>query len=182
MVDCHVTATGQNSQKFRSSQQRQVTPDYPVSNKGRRIQRSTPTGNWRGTHRTVNSVVSGVPVDWKQLLSVQRSYGGLEPINTSPTGHSWCGSPSNISRHIVDISKPSQPPPFIDLSHTQDLGHIKVSQVPQKRDQAKESYSCVFSDSALWESLRESVCYILWSFEHWVFDSHSSSSKLFGDL
>jgi hypothetical protein len=73
----------------------------------------------------------------------------LEAINTpQPTISRW-GSPSNISKHIVDIFKPSQPPPFIDLSHTQDLAHIKASQVPLKRDQAKESYLCVFSDSAL---------------------------------
>jgi hypothetical protein len=47
----------------------------------------------------------------------------LVAINTTPTGHFKCGRPSNIPSHIVDISKPSQPPLFIDPSYTQDLDH-----------------------------------------------------------
>ena len=55
---------------------------------------------------------------------------------------------------------------------------LQPSQVPQKRDQAKESYSCEFSTSALWDSLRESVCYILWSFERGVLTPiHCKASK-----
>jgi hypothetical protein len=45
---------------------------------------------------------------------------------------------------------------------------LQPTQVPQKREQAKESFSCEFSTSALWDSLRESVCYILWSFARGV--------------
>jgi hypothetical protein len=137
-------------------------------------QLQTPTVGWRGTHRTVNSVVSGAhrtircarrqkaAAFWPTAIWGVRAYKYPQPAISRG------GSPSNISKNVVDISKPSQPPPFIDLSHTQELGHIKASQGPQKRDQARKSYSCVFSDSALWESLRESMCYILWSFEHGV--------------
>jgi hypothetical protein len=41
---------------------------------------------------------------------------------------------------------------------------LQPTQVPQKREQAKESFSCEFSTSALWDSLRDSVYYILRSF------------------
>jgi hypothetical protein len=103
-------------------------------------------------HRKRNSVC---PVAHRTVRCAHRQQPSLMAtrwlvaINTTQPAISRCGSPSNISRHIIDISKPYQPPPFIDLSHTQDLGHKKASQVPQKRDQAKESYSCEFSDSAL---------------------------------
>jgi hypothetical protein len=170
-VDCYAVRKDRKAEAVKESQSHRTVrcvTGLSGAPQGRQIQRSTPTGDWHGRHRILNNVVSGVPVDRKLLLSVQRPYEGLEPINITPTGHFNVWEPSNISRHIVDISKPSQPLPFIDLSHTQELGDIKASQVPQKRDQAKESYSCEFSDSALWESLRESVCYILWSFEHEV--------------
>jgi hypothetical protein len=49
----------------------------------------------------------------------------LVAINTTPTGHLRGREPKQHSSHIVDLSKPSQPLPFIDLSHTQDLGHHK---------------------------------------------------------
>jgi hypothetical protein len=55
---------------------------------------------------------------------------------------------------------------------------LQPTQVPQKRDQAKERFSCEFSNRALWESLRESVCYILWSFERGVLTAiHCKASK-----
>jgi hypothetical protein len=48
--------------------------------------------------------LSVVPVDRKLLLSVQRLYGGLGPINTTPTGHFKVWEPKQhikaYNRHI----------------------------------------------------------------------------------
>jgi hypothetical protein len=57
----------------------------------------------------------------------------LVAINTTPTGHFKCGSPSNIPSHLVDILKPSQPHIFIDLSYAQDLGHYNQHKCHKKR-------------------------------------------------
>jgi hypothetical protein len=62
----------------------------------------------------------------------------LVAINTTPTGTSRCGSPSNIPSHIVDISKPSQPPLFIDRSYTQDLDHYNQHKCHKKRSSKRE--------------------------------------------
>jgi hypothetical protein len=73
-----------------------VAPDCPVCTglsdvpTGRR-QRSIATGaNGRLTWRApdIHCAVSGAPVNRKLLLSVQRLVGGVEAINTTPTGHS----------------------------------------------------------------------------------------------
>jgi hypothetical protein len=115
------------------------------------------------------------------MLYIQWLEIGLGPINTTPTGHFKVWEPKQhikaYSRHIQAI-----PTTYFhwSVSYTR-VGysiHIKASQVPQKRDQARKSYSCVFSDSAMWESLRESVCYLLWSFERGVLTPiHCKDSK-----
>jgi hypothetical protein len=43
---------------------------------------------------------------------------------------------------------------------------------------ARESYSFEFSISALWDSLRDSVCYFFVFICAWSFDSHWTSSKV----
>jgi hypothetical protein len=83
------------------------------------------------------------------------------------------GSPSNIPSHLVDIFKPFQPHLFIDPSYTQDLDHYN-----QHKCHKRESYSFEFSTSALWDSLRDSVCYIFVFICAWSFDSHWTSSKV----
>jgi hypothetical protein len=128
-VDCYVVRKDRKAEAVSESQSHRTVRCATGQ--------TNPTGDWRGRHRILNSAVSGVPVDRKLLLSVQRPYEGLEPINITLTAHVNVWEPSNISRHIVDISKPSQPLPFIDLSHTQELDDIKASQVPQKERSSK---------------------------------------------
>jgi hypothetical protein len=88
----------------------------------------------------------------------QRLHGWLRAIKATPTSPfieiNWSISYTRVGYSL--------------LSTRATLLYIKASQVPQKRDQAWKSYSCAFSDSALWESLRQRVCYLLWSFERGV--------------
>jgi hypothetical protein len=129
----------------------------------------------------VRTRLSGVPVNRKLMLCVQRLEMGLGHINTTPTGHFMVWEPK---QHIKAYSRHIQALPTTSIhwyiSYTR-IGysiHIKSSQVPRKRDQARKSYSRVFSDSALRESLRESVCYLLWSFECGVLTHiHCKASK-----
>jgi hypothetical protein len=128
---------------------------------------------WRGRHQTVNNAMSGAPDDRKLLLSVQRLELGLGPINTTTTGHFKVWEPKQhikaYSRHIQAIPTTSI---HWSISYTR-VGysiHIKASQVPQKRDQARKSYSCEFSDSAYenhWEKVCSTSCDHL-SVEFWL--------------
>jgi hypothetical protein len=92
----------------------------------------------------------------------------LVAINTTPTAHFKRWEPKQHSKsyswHIQALPTTSI---HWSISYTR-FRPPQAIEVPQKRDQAKQSYSCGFSNSALWDSLRESVCYILWSFEHGV--------------
>jgi hypothetical protein len=88
----------------------------------------------------------------------------LVAINTTPTGHFKVWEPK---QHSKSYSWHIQALPTISI-HWSILyirfRPLQPTQVPQKREQAKESFSCEFSNSALWDSSRESVCYILCSF------------------
>jgi hypothetical protein len=118
------------------------------------------TGHFPAAHRTVRCAhhqqTSPTTTIW------------LVAINTTPTGHfkGWESKQhsKSYSWHIQAL-----PTTFIHWSilYTR-FRPLQPTQVPQKREQAKESFSCEFSNSALWDSSRESVCYILWSFERGV--------------
>jgi hypothetical protein len=102
----------------------------------------------------------------------------LVAINTTLTGHFKVREPKQHSKsyswHIQALPTTSI---HWSILYTR-FRPPQSTQVLQKRDLAKESYSCEFSDSALWESLRESVCYILWSFELGVLTPiHCKASK-----
>jgi hypothetical protein len=60
---------------------------------------------WRGWAPDSEQCLSGAPVDRKLLLSVNRLEVWGEAINTPQPGIWRCGSPSNIPRHSIDISK-----------------------------------------------------------------------------
>jgi hypothetical protein len=49
------------------------------------------------------------------------------------------GSPSNIPSHIVDISKLSHPPLFIDPSYTQDLDHYNPHKCHKRESKHKKA-------------------------------------------
>jgi hypothetical protein len=59
---------------------------------------------------------------------------------------------------------------------------LQPTQVPQKREQAKESHSFEFSTSALWDSLRDSVCYVFVLICARSIDSHSNFLQSVRDL
>ena len=114
-----------------------------------------------GVHRTVRCAHR------QQLL--QRLQNWMVAINTTPTGHFkvW-----ESKQHSKSSSWHTQalPTTYIHWSilYTR-FSPLQPTQVPQKREQAIESYSIEFSPSALWDSLRDSVCYIFvficaWSF------------------
>jgi hypothetical protein len=88
----------------------------------------------------------------------------LVAINTTPTDHFKMWEPKqhckSYSWHIQALPTTSI---HWSILYTR-FRPLQPTQVPQKRDQAKESYSCEFSASALWDSSRESVCHILCSF------------------
>jgi hypothetical protein len=92
----------------------------------------------------------------------------LVAINTTPTGHFKAWEPKQHSKsyswHIQALPTTSI---HLSILYTR-FRPLQPTQVPQKREQARESYSCEFSTSALWDSLRESVCYILCSFARGV--------------
>jgi hypothetical protein len=121
-----------------------VAPNCPVPHEDKASNgRPAPSPNdrvtWRRTrhcpvaHRTVRCA-------HRQQLSPTATIW-LVAINTTPTGHFKGGSPSNIPSHIVDISKPSQPTPFIDPSYTQDLDHYKPHKC-HKRESKQKKASC----------------------------------------
>ena len=84
-----------------------------------------------GVHRTVRCAHR------QQLL--QRLQNWMVAINTTPTGHFKCGSPSNIPSHLVDILKPSQPHIFIDPSYTQDLDHYNQHKCHKRESKQKRA-------------------------------------------
>jgi hypothetical protein len=81
----------------------------------------------------------------------------LVAIDTTQPATSRCGSPSNIPSHIVDISKPSQPPLFIDPSYTQDLDHYNPHKC-HKRESKQKKTSRVSLAIVPCEIHREKVC------------------------
>jgi hypothetical protein len=102
----------------------------------------------------------------------------LVAINTTPTGHFkvW-----ESKQHFKSSSWHTQalPTTYIHWSilYTRFIP-LQPTQVPQKREQAIESYSIEFSPSALWDSLRDSVCYIFVFICACSFDSHWTSYKV----
>jgi hypothetical protein len=102
----------------------------------------------------------------------------LVAINTTPTGHfkGW-----ESKQHSKSSSWHTQalPTTYIHwyILYTR-FRPLQPTQVPQKREQARESFSFEFSTSALWDSLRDSVRYIFVFICAWSFDSHRTSSKV----
>jgi hypothetical protein len=83
------------------------------------------TGHCPVAHWTLSGGAPDCPVR-PSLAAFSNGYNLVGGYKYHPIpATSRCGSPSNIPSNIVDISKPSQPSPFIYLSHTQDLGHHK---------------------------------------------------------
>jgi hypothetical protein len=135
----------------------------------------TLTASWRGWHRTQNIVVSGVHRNvrcahrQKAAAFCPTTIWGVGGYKYHPKQHieAYC-------RHIQALPTTSI---HWSISYTRVEPHQSLTSATKERSR-KESYSCVFSDSALWESLRESVCYILWSFEHGVLTPiHCKASK-----
>jgi hypothetical protein len=150
-------------------------------------------------HRTIRCHMRTKPPTVDQLLTLTVGWRGGAPdsvrcahrqqpsptatrwlvaINTTPTGHFKVCEPkqhsNSYSWHIQALPTTSI---HWSISYTRFRPPHAI-QVPQKRDQAKESYSCEFSNSVLWDSLRESVYYILWSFERGVLTPiHCKASK-----
>jgi hypothetical protein len=102
----------------------------------------------------------------------------LVAINTTPTGHFKVWEPKQHSKsyswHIQALPTTSI---HWSILYTR-FRPPQPTQVPQKWEQAKESFSCKFSSGALWDSLRESVCYILRSFVRGVLTPIWTSSKV----
>jgi hypothetical protein len=102
----------------------------------------------------------------------------LVAINTTPTSHFKEWEPKQHSKsyswHIQALPTTSI---HWSILYTR-FRPLQPTQVPQKREQARESYSFEFSTSALWDSLRDSVCYIFVFICAWSFDSHWTSSKV----
>jgi hypothetical protein len=121
----------------------------------------TLTVGWRGWR----TGLSGAPIASSLL---QTATNWLVAINTTPTDHFKVWEPK---QHSKSYSWHTQALPTTSIHWSILYTRFRLlqpTQVLQKRDQAKERFSCEFSKRALWESLRESVCYILWSFEHGV--------------
>jgi hypothetical protein len=98
-----------------------VAPDCLVPHEDKASNgRPAPSPNDRMTWRRTG--LSGAPIASSLLQRLQFGWWLSIPPQLAT---SRCGSPSNIPSHIVDISKPSQPPLFIDPSYTQDLDHYK---------------------------------------------------------
>jgi hypothetical protein len=78
-----LTAAQSAAQKSEDNLQRQVAPDCPVCHRNVRCSKridefngqplQAPTVSWRGTHRTVNSGVSGAPPDCPVCPSIEQS-------------------------------------------------------------------------------------------------------------
>jgi hypothetical protein len=128
-------------------------------------------------HRTcpVCTGLSGAPDD-RQPSPTARFW--LVAINTTPTGHFMVWEPK---QHSKSSSWHTQALPTTynhwSILYTR-FRPLQPTQVPQKRERAKESYSFEFSTSALWDSLRDSVCYIFVFICAWSIDSHWTSSKV----
>jgi hypothetical protein len=113
-----------------------VTPNCPVPHEDKASNgRPAPCPNdkmmwWRTGHCPVHpspAAIAPTATIW------------LVAINTTQPTTSMCGSPSNIPSHIVDISKPSQPPLFIDPSYTQDLDHYKLHKCHKRESKQKKA-------------------------------------------
>jgi hypothetical protein len=118
-----------------------VAPDCPVSHDDKASNsQPAPSPNrrmtWRHTGRcpVAHRTLSGAPIASSFLQRLQ--FGWWLQIPAQPVT-SRSGSPSNIPSHIVDISKPSQPPLFIDPSFTQDLDHYNQHKC-HKRESKQE--------------------------------------------
>jgi hypothetical protein len=144
MVECHATTMGSERQKVRGILRCQVAPDCPVCHRtircttrigefnGQLLQ--TPTIGWRGTHRTMNSGVSGA---YRTVQCAHRQ-------RIHPT-----------TRMLVGAINTSQPPPFkaskLSTLYTQYKSkedtpktHSKPSILSKCHNQVK--WSKVFSD------------------------------------
>jgi hypothetical protein len=121
-------------------------------------------------HRTVRCTIR------QQTSPMARFW--LVAINTSPTGHFKVWEPKQHSKSSSWHTQ-ALPTTYIHWSilYTR-FRPLQPTQVPQKREQAIESYSIKFSPSALWDSLRDSVYYILVFICAWSFDSHWTCSKV----
>jgi hypothetical protein len=125
----------------KSEQKDRGAPDCPVPHEDKASNgRPAPSPNDRVTWRRIGHC----PVAHRTVQCAHRQQTSptatiwLVAINTTQPTTSRCGSPSNIPSHIVDISKPSQPPLFIDPSYTQDLDHYNLHkchkrEIKQKR-------------------------------------------------
>jgi hypothetical protein len=121
------------------------------------------TGGWRGAHRQQTSPTATIL---------------LVAINTTPTSHFKVGEPK---QHFKSSSWHTQALPTTSIHWSilyTRFRPLQLTQVPHKREQARESYSFEFSTSALWDSLRDSVCYIFVFICAWSLDSHWTSSKV----
>jgi hypothetical protein len=174
-----VRATGQ-----RGTGQFGVTPNCSVPHEdkvsnGRPAPSSNVKMTWRRTghcpvaHRTVRCAHRQQPSPTTTIW--------LVAINTTPTGHFKLWEPK---QHSKSYSWHIQALPMISIHWSIQYTRfrpLQPTQVPQKREQAKENLSFEFSSSALWDSLRESVCYILRSFVHGVL-TPLNFLQSFGDL
>jgi hypothetical protein len=173
-VAAEVRAAGQRGTRLSG-----VTPDCPVWHRTVRCHMRTKpptvdqlqalTTGWRGgTPDTIRWHTGHFPAAHRTVRCAHHQQTSptttiwLVAINTTPTGHfkGWESKQhsKSYSWHIQAL-----PTTFIHWSilYTR-FRPLQPTQVPQKREQAKESFSCEFSNSALWDSSRESVCYILW--------------------
>jgi hypothetical protein len=151
----------------KSKQQVRGAPDCPVPHEDKASNgRPAPGPNdkmtWQRTrhcpvaHRTVWCALRQQPSPTATIW--------LVAINTTPTGHFKKWEPKQHSKsHSWHIQALPTSPIHWSILYTR-FRPLQPTQVPQKREQAKESLSCEFSSSALWDSLRDSVCYVLRSF------------------
>jgi hypothetical protein len=161
---CSTVTRQKSEQKVRGA------PDCPVPHEDKASnvdQLLTLTVGWRGgAPDKEQCLFSGAPDSpvRPSPAAFSNSYKMVGRYKYHPTGHFKVWEPK---QHIKAYSWHIQALPTTSIHWSISYTRFRppqATQVPQKRDQAKESYSCEFSNSALWESLRESVCYILWSF------------------
>jgi hypothetical protein len=113
-----------------------VTPDYPVTHEDKASNgRPAPNPNDKVTwRRTGHCPVHSSPAAFSNGYNL---VGGYKYLPNRPLQR--CGSPSNIPSHIVDISKPSQPPLFIDPSYIQDLDHYNQHKCHKREIKQKKA-------------------------------------------
>jgi hypothetical protein len=121
-----------------------------------------------GGSQTVRALAMDRPPVQFLADAPQRLYGWLRAIKATPTSPftriHWSTLYTRVEYSLI--------------STRATLLYTSKPHKCHKRDQARKSYLCAFSDSALWESLRESVCYLLWSFERGVLTPiHCKASK-----